>query len=73
MPDWDVIYTYSTTPAGFWEADDGTVTHVYSASDYTQRMWEEHLEKERQEEIKRKQRAEDKVKYPLFFLKEGIV
>ncbi len=38
-----------------------------------QRLWEKYLEDERQEAIKKKQRAEDKVKFPLFFLKEGII
>lgn len=69
MPDW----TYTTSTSSIWVWDDDGVMYINGVSGYTQQMWEEHLEKERKEEIKRKQIAEDKVKYPLFFLKEGIV
>lgn len=70
MPDW----TYSAGTTGtLWTWDESSIVYTYSTNDPMKRMWEIQLEEERKESAKRKQRAEDKVKYPLFFLKEGIV
>lgn len=62
---------------GEWVISYGgtSATEFYTATApyYAQQRREEHLEEKRKEAVKRKQEAEDRRKYPLFFLKGGIV
>ena len=45
----------------------------YTSSDPMQQMWEEHQQECDKQDRDRAELAKDKQKYPLFFLKEGIV
>ena len=71
MPDW--TYTYSTISASIQYADNGDVIHIDSTPDLMQQMWEEHQQMIDQQEKQAEELRKDKVNYPLFFLKEGIV
>ena len=63
--DWIYIDT-NTGTTGNW-------SYSFSTSDPIQQMWEEHQKECDKQDRERAELAKDKQKYPLFFLKEGIV
>ena len=82
MPDWSNFYfsyDVGTSTSAGWSVNVTAIQveqlhQAYQQKlEQEQRIWERQWEEKKEEAAKRKQIAEDKVKYPLFFLKEGIV
>ena len=67
-------FTYYTTHSSGTVWDDTPDDILYPQNDVLmQELWEEHQQMIDQQEKQAEELRRDKVNYPLFFLKEGIV
>lgn len=77
MPDWTNYYFSYDTGTSFSSQTAAQIQQEFEEYQYQrvreQQMWAEHQELMDKLDRQAEEEAEDRQKYPLFFLKEGIV